>query len=217
MSDLHTDPYSAPPPQAMTAADVLGFDPADPDFLREPYVAYGKLRERGALVRTAGGLLVATTHEHCTTLLRDPRFGHGPDPLGKGDPTRQVESFLLMDPPDHTRLRALVSRAFTPRMVERLRPRVEAIAAQLIEKLEPEADLLSAYAYPLPVMVITEMLGVPPEDHERFSGWSETLARSLDPCCQASSPRRPIGHVRSSATISANSSPSGGKLQEMTC
>ncbi|MFI6324511.1 cytochrome P450 [Nonomuraea sp. NPDC050556] len=181
MSDLHIDPYSAPPPQAMTAADLLGFDPFDPDFLREPYVVYRKLRERGSLVRTVGGLLVATTHEHCSTVLRDPRFGHGSDPLGKGDPTKPIESFLLMDPPDHTRLRALVSRAFTPRMVERLRPRVEAIAERLIEELPDDADLVSGFAYPLPVMVITEMLGVPPEDHERFSGWSETLARSLDP------------------------------------
>lgn len=165
----------------MTAADVLGFDPFDPDFLREPYATYAKLREMGALFRTNGGLLVATTHEHCSTLLRDPRFGHGKDPLGKGDPSRPVESFLLMDPPDHTRLRALVSRAFTPRMLERLRPRIESIAARLIEELPEEADLVSGYAYPLPVMVITEMLGVPPEDHERFRGWSETLARSLDP------------------------------------
>ncbi|MGW0802203.1 cytochrome P450 [Nonomuraea sp. NPDC002799] len=92
-----------------------------------------------------------------------------------------MESFLFMDPPDHTRLRALVSRAFTPRMLERLRPRIEAITAELIGSLPEEADLISGFAYPLPVMVITELLGVPPEDYERFRGWSETLARSLDP------------------------------------
>ncbi|WP_020540825.1 cytochrome P450 [Nonomuraea coxensis] len=86
-----------------------------------------------------------------------------------------------MDPPDHTRLRGLVSRAFTPRMVERLRPRVEAVTAGLIAALPEEGDLVSGFAYPLPVRVICEMLGVPPEDHERFQGWSETAARSLDP------------------------------------
>ncbi|MET8984542.1 cytochrome P450 [Nonomuraea wenchangensis] len=90
-----------------------------------------------------------------------------------------------MDPPDHTRLRGLVSRAFTPRMVERLRPRVEAVTAGLITALPEEGDLVSGFAYPLPVMVICEMLGVPPEDHERFQGWSETAARSLDPMLTA--------------------------------
>ncbi|MCF6472219.1 cytochrome P450 [Nonomuraea sp. MG754425] len=90
-----------------------------------------------------------------------------------------------MDPPDHTRLRALVSRAFTPRMVERLRPRVEAIADELIRELPEKADLVSGLAYPLPVMVISEMLGVPPEDRERFRGWSEKLARGLDPMLTA--------------------------------
>ncbi|MGW5154036.1 cytochrome P450 [Nonomuraea wenchangensis] len=90
-----------------------------------------------------------------------------------------------MDPPDHTRLRGLVSRAFTPRMVERLRPRVEAVTAGLIAALPEEGDLVSGFAYPLPVMVICEMLGVPPEDHERFQGWSETAARSLDPMLTA--------------------------------
>ncbi|MEU4508486.1 cytochrome P450 [Nonomuraea wenchangensis] len=90
-----------------------------------------------------------------------------------------------MDPPDHTRLRGLVSRAFTPRMVERLRPRVEAVTAGLIAALPEEGDLVSGFAYPLPVRVICEMLGVPPEDHERFQGWSETAARSLDPMLTA--------------------------------
>jgi cytochrome P450 len=66
-------------------------------------------------------------------------------------------------------------------MIERLRPRVEEIAASLIRALPDEADLVSGLAYPLPVMVISEMLGVPPEDHERFRGWSEKLARGLDP------------------------------------
>ncbi|NRQ36092.1 cytochrome P450 [Nonomuraea sp. NN258] len=165
----------------MTPADMLGFDPFDPGFLREPYARYREMRTQDALFRTRGGLLVATTYELCSALLRDPRFGHGADPLGKGDPTQPVESFLLMDPPDHTRLRALVSKAFTPRMVERLRPRVEEITARLIDGLAEESDLVSAFAYPLPVLVITELLGVPAADHERFRGWSETLARSLDP------------------------------------
>ncbi|UBU13251.1 cytochrome P450 [Nonomuraea gerenzanensis] len=169
----------------MSPADVLGFDPFDRAFLRDPYSRYRELSTRGALFRTRAGLLVATTHELCSTLLRDPRFGRGPRGQDSGDPGQPTASFLWLDPPDHTRLRALVSRAFTPRMVERLRPRVESIAASLIRALPEEADLVSGLAYPLPVMVISEMLGVPAEDHERFRGWSEKLARGLDPMLTA--------------------------------
>ncbi|MEU8249828.1 cytochrome P450 [Nonomuraea sp. NPDC048916] len=176
MSD-HSDPYSS----SLSATDVLGFDPFDPDFVRDPYSCYREMRQEGALLRTRGGLLVATTYEHCSTLLRDPAFGHDTTPFRTGSPDQPVPSFLRMDPPDHTRLRGLVSRAFTPRMVERLRPRVEAITAGLLAALPEEGDLVSGFAYPLPVMVITEMLGVPAEDHERFQGWSEALARGLDP------------------------------------
>ncbi|HEX4816266.1 MAG TPA: cytochrome P450 [Nonomuraea sp.] len=180
MSDLIDRPDASEPPPT-GPSDVLGFDPYDPRFLRDPYVRYREMSEQGAIFRTPAGLIVITTHELCGAMLRDPRFGHGSDPLQGRDPGQPVESFLWMDPPDHTRLRALVSKAFTPRMLERLRPRVEAIAAELIAALPEEADLLSGFAYPLPVMVITELLGVPPEDHARFRGWSEILARSLDP------------------------------------
>ncbi|MFI6705286.1 cytochrome P450 [Nonomuraea sp. NPDC050478] len=175
----HKDSDSAPP-STLSPSDMLGFDPYDYAFLREPYSRYRKLRESGPLFRTRGGLLVATSHELCSALLRDPRFGHGPAPAPAG-PDEPVRSFLMMDPPDHTRMRGLVSKAFTPGMVRRLRPRIETITADLIAALPDEADLVRDFAYPLPVMVISEMLGVPAEDHERFRGWSETLARSLDP------------------------------------
>ncbi|MGP4097884.1 cytochrome P450 [Nonomuraea sp. KM90] len=180
MSDL-VESSPAPDPASMSAADVLGFDPFDKGFLRDPYARYREMSARGPLFRTRGGLLVATTHELCTVLLRDPRFGRGSAEANRNNPGQPVESFLWLDPPDHTRLRALVSRAFTPRMLERLRPRIEAITAELVAGLPEEADLVSGLAYPLPVMVISEMLGVPPEDEERFRGWSEILARGLDP------------------------------------
>jgi cytochrome P450 len=180
MSD-HSHPYNGSDSPQPSASDILGFDPFEADFLRTPYTKYREMRRRGALFRTPVGLYVATTHAHCSSLLRDPRFGHGAVPIGTGNPSEPVQSFLRMDPPDHTRLRALVSRAFTPRMVERLRPRVEAIAAELIRTLPESTDLIASYAYPLPMLVITEMLGVPAADHERFRRWSQTLARSLDP------------------------------------
>ncbi|MEV4301972.1 cytochrome P450 [Nonomuraea sp. NPDC049624] len=149
--------------------------------MRDPYVRYRELRAAGPIFRTRGGLLVVTTYELCAAVLRDPGFGHGTSPPAQEEAGQPGRSFLLMDPPDHTRLRALVSRAFTPRMVARLRPRIEAITADLIGRLPEEAELISGFAYPLPVMVISEMLGVPPEDHDRFRGWSEALARGLDP------------------------------------
>ena len=88
-----------------------------------------------------------------------------------------------MDPPDHTRLRGLVSKAFTPRVVEGLRPRAQQIVDRLLDAAvaRGEIDVIADLAYPLPVTIISEMLGVPAEDHEVFQGWSREMARSLDP------------------------------------
>jgi unspecific monooxygenase len=127
---------------------------------------------------------VTTGYELCERVLRDPGFGHRPtyNAVWRDSPMRR-NSFLTMDPPDHTRLRRLVSKAFTPRLVERLRPHVEDVVAELIAEAatgEP-VDLIDALAYPLPVIMISELLGVPPEDRELFKGWSEALARGLDP------------------------------------
>jgi pimeloyl-[acyl-carrier protein] synthase len=89
---------------------------------------------------------------------------------------------LDRDPPDHTRLRGLVSKAFTPRVVEGLRPRIQQIVDGLIDRVAARRsmDLIEEFAYPIPVVVICEMLGVPVEDHERFKGWSLDIARGLD-------------------------------------
>ena len=90
---------------------------------------------------------------------------------------------MFLDPPDHTRLRGLVSKAFTPRMVDTLRPRVREIADELIDRAleRGEMDAVADFAYPLPVRIICEMLGVPAVDQPLFAGWSGVLARSLDP------------------------------------
>jgi cytochrome P450 len=153
--------------------EILGFDPFDPGFIRDPYAHYRELPR--PIFRTEAGMWVATAYETCSAMLRDPRFGHGERPEGSR------RSFLMLDPPDHTRLRGLVSRAFTARMVERLRPRIERIVEGLIDALPAQADLISGLAYPLPVLVICELLGVPPEDHDRLHEWSEAMARGLDP------------------------------------
>jgi cytochrome P450 len=95
----------------------------------------------------------------------------------------EMAPFLFRDPPDHTRLRGLVQKAFTPRVVEGLRPRLEEICDGLLDAAfeRGEVDLVADYAYPLPVQIIVEMLGVPAEDHEQFRVWSHALARGLDP------------------------------------
>jgi pimeloyl-[acyl-carrier protein] synthase len=93
------------------------------------------------------------------------------------------KTLLLRDPPDHTRLRRLVSRAFTPRVVETLTPRIEELVAHLLGKATADAhcDLMQAFAYPLPLTVICEMLGVPPGDQQRLVDWSQQLVIGLDP------------------------------------
>ena len=164
----------------MDVRGILGFDPFAPEFRADPYAHYRELRAGGPLQRTPGGLWISPSFETCTRILRDPRFGHG-DGLGESGPPRRVRSFLVLDPPQHTRLRRLVSRAFTARLIERLRPRVAALVDSLLAELDGEVDLIPSLAHPLPVIVISELLGVPPEDHDRFTAWSDALARGLDP------------------------------------
>jgi unspecific monooxygenase len=163
---------------AVDAAAILGFDPYAPAFRANPYAHYRRL---GALERTPAGLWVTTSHEICTSLLRDPRYGHRPDDGEMRRGQSRNRSFLMLDPPDHTRLRRLVSRAFTPRLIERLRPRIAQVVDELLANAGGDLDLIETLAYPLPVLTISELLGVPAEDHERFKGWSDALARGLDP------------------------------------
>src|SRR6185295_5535972 len=117
--------------------------------------------------------------------LRDPRFSAE---RGRSNLFRRIQPFrglrpdfieaimrnlLMLDAPDHTRLRRLVVKAFTPRLVESLRPRVQAIVDELLDSLSGarEADLIQAFAYPLPVVVICEMLGVPAADRAQLKQW----------------------------------------------
>ena len=164
------------------------FNPMDPEFLADPYPTYHRLRAEEPVHHSPLDFWVLTRYEDVAAVLRDPRFIKEPlaafvaARFGVAVPAGIGLSMLDRDPPDHTRLRSLVSKAFTPRVVEGLRPRIQRIVDDLIARAEPSGsmDLIEEFAYPIPVNVICEMLGVPVEDHERFKGWSLDIARGLD-------------------------------------
>jgi cytochrome P450 len=164
--------------------------PMLPENRSDPYPIYAFIREREPVHHAPDGSWVLTRYDHCAALLRDPRFSTSPAKLTAGPdaaamgPIRQVGSSLMMflDPPDHTRLRSLVSQAFTPRMVESLRPRIQLLVDELLDAVVEtgEMDVLADLAYPLPTVVICELLGVPASDREKFKGWSADASRMLD-------------------------------------
>src|SRR5215471_16669120 len=171
------------------ATTEVRFDPFEPSVARDPYPYYRLMRERDP-VHWNGDIRTwfLTRHADVSRLLVDDRFSadrtrserYVPPPPERA---RGARSMLVVDPPDHTRLRNLVNKAFTPRMVEQLRPRIESITTDLVDGLasESEADLISRFAYPLPVIVIAEMLGVPVRDRAQFQEWSAVVVRGLDP------------------------------------
>ena len=164
------------------------FNPMDPEFLADPYPTYHRLRAEDPVHHSPLGFWVLTRYEDVSAVLRDPRFIKEPlaalvaARFGAEVPRGVGLSMLDRDPPDHTRLRSLVSTAFTPRVVEGLRPRIQQIVDDLITRAEAAGgmDVIEEFAYPIPVNVICEMLGVPVADHERFRGWSLDIARGLD-------------------------------------
>lgn len=181
---------------------MVVFDPVDLD-IGDPWPRYEEIRRRAPVHRNPRGFWVLSRHADCLAVLRDRRASsdatnlspeHVPEGFDVGDRAgamdevvRQAERdnrpFLFRDPPDHTRMRALVSKAFTPRMVEGLRARTVEVVAELLDEAlaAGEVDLIGSFAYPLPVRVICDMLGVPAADHEQFHTWSAALARGLDP------------------------------------
>lgn len=180
-----------PAAAAAVFSQFLPFDPLDPAFRDDPYPVYRTLIDEGGVVRSGVGAWVVTGYRECGAVLRDPRFGHGKATLVATQITRDpdgnlIKPFIYMDPPDHTRLRSLVAKAFTARVVEQFRPRAVEIVTDLLRAARTEAgdgpvDLMASLAYPLPSILIGELLGVPAEDHGRFRTWSDALARGLDP------------------------------------
>ena len=131
------------------------------------------------------GFWVLTRYDDVATVLRDARFGRkGFDELirARFGESGFDQAMLFRDPPDHTRLRALVSKAFTPRVVDEMRAKIQKTVDDLLDQVRDARamDVITDLAYPLPISVISEMLGVPAKDRDLFRGWSADIARSLD-------------------------------------
>ncbi len=165
--------------------------PMLPENRGNPYPTYAFIRRIEPVHHAPDGTWVLTRYDHAAAVLRDPRFSTNPARLGEGidlskSPVRQAGSNLMMfrDPPDHTRLRGLVSQAFTPRTVDSLKPRIERLVDELLDAVvargDGELDVLADLAYPLPTVVICELLGVPVADRESFKGWAAGASRLLD-------------------------------------
>jgi cytochrome P450 len=149
----------------------------------DPYPRYARLREISRVLRADDGALVVTRYAECAALVRDPRLGHIPADalafIGLADwadhPALRMlfTSMLTINPPDHTRLRRLVSSTFTARRVQALRPAIEEMVDGLLDRMDGSVDFVQAFAFPLPVNVIGELLGVPEPDRAQF----QTLVR----------------------------------------
>jgi cytochrome P450 len=175
----------------ISLADQFFLDAMSPTFREDPYPHYEAYRSRQRLLPVAETMWFCFGHTDVVALLRHPKLSsderRATTEIGGAEPGRLATSLLFMDPPDHTRLRSLVARAFTPKRVVDLQPTAEAITARLLDEIRAgEAsggvvDLIPTLAYPLPVRIICSLLGVPEADEATFTEWSRALARSLDP------------------------------------
>ena len=162
---------------------ALFFNPFDEATRRDPYALFARARREHPVWRHEGLPVVSVfRHADCQAMLRDPQTWSSAFPTPPGFAPEDVpRSMLVTDPPEHTRLRGLVNLAFTPRRVRQLTPRIEAIAHELLDAALPRhrVDLVEALSYPLPVVVIAELIGVPAQDRTRFKAWSDAIVAPL--------------------------------------
>jgi cytochrome P450 len=179
--------------QVQAAATEPLFNPLSPDFIRDPYPHYERLRSSDPMHLTAFGAYVASRHAEVSLVMRDKRFGkdyvertkrrYGPQIMEEPVFRSMSHWMLQQDPPDHTRLRGLVVKAFTARRVEDMRPRIQEIVDQTLDRIAPQGhmDLIEDFAFRLPVTIICDMLGIPEEHREVFYTSSRNGGRLLDP------------------------------------
>jgi cytochrome P450 len=163
-----------------------------PETRNDPYPLYADVRRRG-LVRSPLGALISSSHATVSEVLRDRRFsscplhakGYRPRTYPEGDPRAELSEIGMLnsDPPDHTRLRRLVSSAFTPKAIAGLEPWIRDLTDRLLAHVDATAgfDLIDALAFPLPIAVICHILGVPAEDQASFRTWGHDIVGTLDP------------------------------------
>ena len=177
--------------QAATTAPL--FNPLAPEFIRDPYPHYERLRSTDPMHLTSHGMYLASRHAEVSLALRDKRFGkdfverstrrYGPQIMEEPVFRSMSHWMLQQDPPDHTRLRGLVVKAFTARRVEDMRPRIQQIVDETLDRIAPRGhmDLIEDFAFRLPVTIICDMLGIPEDHRETFYSSSRDGGRLLDP------------------------------------
>jgi hypothetical protein len=202
MSEQHADAPEAPI-----------FNPFSPDFLRNPYPAFQQLRSTAPIMRTEMGFWVASRYDDVTAILRDKRFGkcfvqrtekqHGPDIWEQPVYASMRNWMLVMDPPDHGRLRGLVARAFAPRHLKALRPRIQQLVDDSLDAVQDNGgmEFIKDFAHPLPVHVICDMLGIPLEERNQFFEGSRLSGRLIDPTPMTPDERKQVneGHQQQAA------------------
>ena len=194
------------------------YRPIDIEFLKDPHETLGEMRDESRMHRysspfSGAEAYVLTHYEDVHDLLSSRDHLLDIRKLSEGDPRRNEEfppNLLTTDPPEHYRLRGLVNKAFTPRAIEKLKPRIAEIARTLLDEVDGqnEIDFMETLPTPLPVIVIAEMIGVPPDDRDRFKGVVPHSSRSTRPTSKAwiskswwASPRRRASESRRCARI----------------
>jgi cytochrome P450 len=169
------------------------FNPLSPEFIRNPYPHYERMRTTDPMHLTPLGVYVASRHAESSLVLRDKRFGkehvertirrYGPKIMEEPAFRSLSHMMLQQDPPDHTRLRGLVVKAFTARRVEDMRPRIQQVVDETLDRIIPQGkmDLIEDFAFRLPVTIICDMLGIPEEHRGAFYTRARVGGRILDP------------------------------------
>jgi cytochrome P450 len=177
----------------MTSTEPVMYNPFEPGYFDDPYAQFARLREADPVHATLDGNWMLFRYDDCFRVLRDHSLSV--DDRNIADSTKQqqfedmgiedrgVRSMLGLDPPDHDRLRRLVSKAFTPRSIEALRPRVQELVDEALDRTAEagRTDLIADLAFPLPFQVISEMLGMPESDVIQIRDWSGHMVKTLDP------------------------------------
>ncbi|MGY2904469.1 cytochrome P450 [Bradyrhizobium sp. URHC0002] len=176
-----------------TANSAPLFNPLSPEFIRNPYPHYERMRTTDPVHLTPLGMYVASRHAEVSLVIRDKRFGkeyverttrrYGPGIMGEPIFRSMSHMMLQQDPPDHTRLRGLVVKAFTARRIEDMRPRIQQTVDETLDRIIPQGkmDLIEDFAFRLPVTIICDMLGIPEGHRELFYTKARVSGRILEP------------------------------------